>query len=106
MTKSIPTLTLDSLATATIAFYITAANDADLRDALANYDDDYLATITIDELNENELIFDLFIDSTIAYDDNDIDAITDFPFYDDPDFHSMIARAYADARIRLTNNSR
>lgn len=102
MTKSIPALTIDSLATATIAFYITTANRDDLRDALARFDDDHLASMTIDELNENELLFDIFIDSSISYDDNDIDAITDFPFYDDPDFRSMITRAYADARRMIS----
>lgn len=96
--RSIPALTIDSLATATITYYITSASTDDLRAALAEYDDDDLTDMTIDELNENEQLFDLFIDSSIAYNDNDIDAITDFAFRDDDDFRAMIARAYADAR--------
>jgi len=98
MTKTTPALTIDSLATATIAFYITSdPNSADLIDALRRMTDDELADMTIDELDENELIFDLFIDSSIPYDANDIDAITNFDFHTD-DFHSMIRRAFSDAR--------
>lgn len=99
MTNSnkIPALTIDSLATATITFYILNAATDDLADALARFDDESLADMTIDELNENELIFDLFIDSSISYDDNDIDAITDFDFHTD-EFRDMIITAYRAAR--------
>lgn len=98
MTNRIPALTIDSLATATIAYYITASNTDDLRAFLADTTDDDAASMTISELNENESIFDLFIDSSIPYDDNDIDALTDANLHHTDEFFDMIATAYADAR--------
>lgn len=59
-----PTLTIDSLASAAIAFYITSSNDEHARDAFAKFDDDDLTIMTIDELRENELLLDIFDDST------------------------------------------
>jgi len=97
MTNTTPALTIDSLAAATIAFYILSSPIDHIRAAFAEYDDASLTDITLDELNENELLFDLFIDSSIPYDANDIDAITDFDF-DTPEFRSMIQTAYANHR--------
>ena len=90
MTKSIPTLTLDSLAAATIAFYILSSPLDDMRAAFAEYDDASLTDITIDELNENELLFDIFINT-----DTNIDTITDPEFHYRDEFYAIILAAYA-----------
>ena len=105
MTNKRPAFTLDSLATATITFYITTANNDNLSSALAEYDDASLADLTIAELDENSLIFDLFLDSSIPYENNDIDALTNAEFHYTNEFRDMIKTAYADARIRLDNFS-
>lgn len=92
MTK--PALTLDSLATATIAFYITSdPNSPDLIDALRKFSNDELADMTIDEIAESELIFDIFIDT-----DTNIDDITNPEYHYMPEFRDMLITAFADAR--------
>lgn len=98
MTNSLPAFTLDSLATATIAFYILSAPLDDLRDAFAKYDDDSLTDMTIDELNENELLFDIFIDEN-----TNIDDITDPEFHFTDEFRIILKNAYATHRARLAS---
>jgi hypothetical protein len=100
MTKTLPTLTLDSLATATICFYILSSPTNDMRAAFAEYDDDTLTDITIDELNENELLFDIFIDA-----DTNIDHITDAEFHYRDEFRAIIKNAYANHRKFLNSIS-
>lgn len=96
MMNSLPAFTLDSLATATIAFYILSAPHADIRAAFAEYDDDSLTDMTIDELNENELIFDIFIDANTNLDD-----ITDPEFHYTDEFRIILKNAYANHRAFL-----
>lgn len=95
MTKSIA-FNADTLLAATIAFYILAANSNDLKSALAEFDDSALADMTIDELNENELLFDLFIDESTNLDD-----ITNPEFHYTDSFRDALIDAYATSRIRL-----
>lgn len=96
--QRIPSLTLDSLAAATICFYILSSPRDDMRDAFARFDDDELTDMTIDELNENELLFDIFIN-----DDTNIDDITNPEFHYTDEFHIIIRDAYAAHRKLLAN---
>lgn len=100
MTNRIPALNLDTLAIASITYYITSTPTDDMRALFADPDntDDYLADITLDELTENELIFDLFTiadPDTAAYDALDL---TFRELIRDPELHSMITDAFANAR--------